>query len=209
MRPNHRSFAITWLPVMAFWALLIAIASNQQISGPPWPVALFVYIFVSAIFAYQLQSEFTSSNNDTIIVVTRANTIITCLTVSSIVIFIGLLSGYVSNILTTILVITPLIISTVIDGLASYSNEQLTVGFDKRSEERRLSISNKDSWESYLSEANKKYSSFSEVVNEIKRIRNIINYSTFFRSQRSNELLAKLKLSKQPEIIAEILREVK
>ncbi len=209
MRLNHRSFAITWLPVIGFWGLLIAIAANLQTSESSWPVVtVLVYFVVSAIFAYQLQSEFTSSSNDKIIVVTRANTLITCLFFSSLIALIGLIAESADNIWPSVLLIIPLIISTVIDGLASYSNEQLTEGFDKRSEARRSSISSRDSWKTYLRETMKRFPDSPELVNEIKRIQNIVEYSSFFRSSSSNELLLTLNSCTAPDEISEILREV-
>ena len=43
---------------------------------------------------------------------------------------------------------------------------------------------------------------------EIERIKNIINYSSFFRSKESTELLASLRLMKDSEAIIQAMKRV-
>ena len=85
------------------------------------------------------------------------------------------------NLLPTIIIIFSTLASFFLTGLFDYSNEQLEEKFLERSSERNFSIESRDLWGVYLDQIESKFANSTKIQNEIKRIRRILPYSSFFR----------------------------
>ena len=78
----------------------------------------------------------------------------------------------------------------------------------EKSKARDLSKSYKKEWEAYLKKASIDFSNNQEIVDEINRIKEILEFSSFFRKSKCINVLNLLKSSKESEILFE-LRDIK
>ena len=91
-----------------------------------------------------------------------------------------------------------------------YSNEQLEEKFLERSSERNFSIESRGIWEMYLDQIESKYTNSTKIQNEIKRIRNILPYSSFFRSEKSKTIMAQVeKINNEDNLVSLLKKYVK
>ena len=125
------------------------------------------------------------------------------------------------------LIILPLISNTVIAELLSYSNEKVVSKkiawkitnqmlearqiqqSKKNSAEHDIYIENRREWEVYLEQASLDYSNNPELIEEINRIKQILEYSSFFRSNSSLNKLMGLRESKDYGRTLLMLKSVK
>ena len=92
--------------------------------------------------------------------------------------------------------------------LTDYQEEQLTIGYEKRNQERKDSITSIKEWKDHLSLLKEKYSSEENLIRESERIENIIDYSSFFRSSESKDLFEKVKTTTNIEKLVSLLKKV-
>ena len=78
-----------------------------------------------------------------------------------------------------------------------------------RSKERDFSIKAREAWGNYIEESSISVKYNKDILLEINRIKNILDYSSFFRSEKSNELLTKVKASNNIDDILLILKKVR
>ena len=95
-------------------------------------------------------------------------------------------------------------------GLFAYSNEQLEEKFLERSAERNFSIESRDLWEVYLDQIESKFENSIKIQNEIIRIRNILPYSSFFRSEKSKTIMELVeKINNEDNLLSTLKKYVK
>ena len=82
-------------------------------------------------------------------------------------------------------------------------------GNKARSIQRDFSISARESWGNYIEESSISLKDNEDILLEINRIKNILDYSSFFRSEKSIELLTKVKESNNIDEILLILKKVR
>ena len=149
---------------------------------------------------------------DAISGISRLNSILLCLFASSVIILLNTLSGTnneTNEIWSSILVLIPLVINFIIYSLVDYQEEQLTTGFDSRSKNRNESLLVVKDWEQHLLSLSRTYKNNDVLISEIERIKNIVNYSSFFRSTESKDLLTKIKSSSNTNELLDLFSEVK
>ena len=78
----------------------------------------------------------------------------------------------------------------------------------EKSKARDLSKGYIKEWEAYLKKASIDFSNNQEIVYEINRIKDILEFSSFFRKSKCINVLNLLKSSKESEILFE-LRDIK
>ena len=113
----------------------------------------------------------------------------------------------IRNFLPTILIIFSTLASFFLTGLFDYSNEQLEEKFLERSSERNFSIESRNQWEIYLDQIENKFENSTKIQNEIKRIRNILPYSSFFRSDKSKKIIAQVENISDEDNLVSILKK--
>ena len=111
------------------------------------------------------------------------------------------------NLIPTIFIIFSTIASFFLTGLFDYSNEQLEEKFLERSSERNFSIESRDLWEVYLDQIESKFANSSKIQNEIERIRKILPYSSFFRSEKSKIIMEQVEKIHNEENLLSILKK--
>ena len=109
--------------------------------------------------------------------------------------------------LPSIIIVFSTVASFFLTGLFDYSNEQLEEKFLERSSERNFSIESRNQWEIYLDQIENKFENSTKIQNEIKRIRNILPYSSFFRSDKSKKIIAQVENISDEDNLVSILKK--
>ena len=129
------------------------------------------------------------------------------------------------------ILISSLLTNTVLAELLSYSHKQVTTEVSKKrkawadkteawdtqqkeaslekSKERTQSIETRKAWKEYLKESSMNYLGNNEILEEISRIKEIVSYSSYFRTEESIETLTKLKGNPGESQIFIILKQIK
>ena len=79
----------------------------------------------------------------------------------------------------------------------------------EKSKARDLSKSYKKEWKTYLKKASASFSNNQEIINEIDRIKDILEFSSFFRKSDCMEDLYLIKLSEDELEVLAILKDIK
>ena len=208
----NRTISIVWVPILAAISLLTAIYFGSSLYTGQAPITLIAYIAIAGLYGKLLSDQPAFSNRkrqqDSIITVTSVYALAISLLITTGLAFFAILFGIGEQWWTLIFLIIPLIISTVIGGLSDASNEQLTEGFERRSEERNRSLESRSSWEETLKRKNRDTDNTS-IKNEIARILQIIRFSSYFRNPKSWTDLEELQGSISDDQTLAILKEVK
>tara|TARA_Y100001968_G_scaffold12643_1_gene10468 strand:- start:429 stop:1106 length:678 start_codon:yes stop_codon:yes gene_type:complete len=217
---------VIWLPLVALWTFLIVLQGNLDTNSLESVIPLFSYFIVSFLLLLQLQLVLINKKEGYLVKFGTANIIFLSLSLSSLFIFISFLQ-LLPNSLATGLIILPLISNTVIAELMSFSNEKIVnkknawtktnklleerqiKSSKENSSERNIYLKNRQEWELYLEDSLIVYLNNNDICNEINRIKEIIKFSSFFRSQDSLRRLAQLHDSKEDNEIIEILKSIK
>ena len=220
-----RALPILWLPLLALWSFLFAIQSNVTSTNLEDIVPLISYFLVSFLLVLQLQLVLGNKKESGIVKFGTANVISFCLSISSLSIILNLIKIF-DNQLSLLLIISPLIINTIIAEIFSVSNKGIVKKKDawvKKSQEleekqikasaesakeRDLSIQTRDAWREYLRQTNL-HTVNPEIRREIERIKDIVDFSSYFRSPSSSAVLQELKKEIDYQNILRILKEVK
>ena len=128
--------------------------------------------------------------------------------ISSLVILVNTLIAKDFTEWASILILIPLVVNFIFYALTGYQEEQITIGNEKRSHERKESIISIKEWKDHLFLLKEEYSLEENLIREIERIENIIDYSSFFRSPESKDLLEKIKITTNIGTLVSHLKKV-
>ena len=208
----NRTVSIIWIPIIAAITILGAIYFGSSLYTGQIPVTLIGYTILAILYGKLLSEQPAFRNRrrqqDSVITVTSVYTLSICLFATTTISFLAIVFGTGDKLWTLIFQVIPLIISTFTTGLNDISNEQLTEGFERRSEIRSRSLECRSEWELALIKKNQA-SNDPRVKNEIARIMQIIRYSSYFRKPDSWNELEKLKKAVNNDQTLEVLRGVK
>lgn len=227
------SLPFIWLPLLSLWTILIVLFSNRPIQNIELFIPLIIYFAVSFIFAVQLGLINKSKKENFIVKFSNSNSLIICFLISTISIF-AYLYGRINLQISLLLVIAPLIANLIFNEIFSISNKQIGRQKDilisrkdnwvkkgkelekeqtKRSKEnskaRDLSKDYRKEWKAYLKKASTEFSNNKEIVNEINRIKDLLEFSSFFRKSDCMEDLYLIKASKVELEVLNILSDIK
>ena len=203
---SKKAFYVFFIPLLGFWALLIAIYLGRDFEETFKLVPTFLYFISSGLIVFNVQSLITGPESDPIVKNAKTRGLLVCLLISSLSIL-SEFSFEEKNLLPTIVIIFSTLASFFLTGLFEYSNEQLEEKFLERSSERNFSIESRDLWEIYLDQIENKYESSTKIQDEIKRIRNILPYSSFFRSEKSKTIMAQVEKINNEDNLVSILKK--
>jgi len=203
-----RFFSITWFPLLAYWAFLIAILNGREVDSIGFYIPFLIYVITSSVFIFLVQNEFQKKEKETVSTISKINIIIVCLFISSLVILVNTLIAKDFTEWASILILIPLVVNFIFYALTGYQEEQITIGYEKRSHERKESIISIKEWKDHLFLLKEKYSIDENLIMEIERIENIIDYSSFFRSPESKDLLEKIKITTNIGTLVSYLKKV-
>ena len=227
------SLPFIWLPLLSLWTILIVLLSNRPIQNIELVVPLIIYFAVSFIFAVQLGLINKSKKENLIVKFGSSNSLLICFLISTISIF-AYLYGRINLQISLLLVIAPLIINLIFNEIFSISSKQilkqknklisrkdnwvekgkeLEQEQDKRSKEnskaRDLAKGYRKEWKTYLKKTSTEFSNNKEIVNEINRIKELLEFSSFFRKSDCMEELNTIKSSKDEIAVLDILKNLK
>ena len=203
---SKKAFYVFFLPLLGFWALLIAIYLGKDFEESFKLVPTFLYFISSGLIVFNIQSLITGSEYDPIVKNAKTRGLLVSLLVSSLTILFEY-SFEEKNLLPTIIIIFSTLASFFLTGLFDYSNEQLEEKFLERSSERNFSIESRGIWEMYLDQIESKYENSTKIQKEIKRIRNILPYSSFFRSEKSKTIMAQVEKTNNEDNLVSLLKK--
>ena len=208
----NRTISLIWTPIIAAIALLASIYFGSSLYNASAPFTLIGYVIVAAIYG-KLLSDLPAFNaqarhQDSITTVSSLFALACCLIASTVIAFVAIISGFGDEWWILIILIIPLVISTFINGLSEISNEQLTKGFEQRSEERKYSLDARNEWGKAL-KGIAQTTQNPLLASEIRRIMRVIRYSKYFRTTECWDELETLRSSSSDEQTLQILKEVK
>ena len=221
-----RTLPILWLPLIGFWSFLFAIQLNKTSVDLEGVVPLISYLFVSFLLVVQLQLGLGNKREGAIVKFGTANVLLSCLLVSSISVFLNLLQA-VENELSIALIVAPLIINTIIAEVFSVSNKHIvkkrdawvntnkeieesqSKALEEISKERNISLSTREDWKRYLQQASIDHLGNSEILDEITRIKDIVPFSSYFRTEDSTATLKMLERGVDESQLLLVLKTVK
>ena len=227
------SLPFIWLPLLSLWTILIVLLSNRPIQNIELVVPLIIYFAVSFIFAVQLGLINKSKKENLIVKFGSSNSLLICFLISTISIF-AYLYGRINLQISLLLVIAPLIINLIFNEIFSISSKQILKQKNKlisrkdnwvekgkeleqeqakRSKEnskaRDLAKGYRKEWKTYLKKTSTEFSNNKEIVNEINRIKELLEFSSFFRKSDCMEELNSIKSSKDEIAVLDILKNLK
>ena len=203
---SRKEFYVFFLPLLGFWALLITIYIGKDFEESFKLVPTFFYFVSSGLTVFNVKNLITGSEYDPIVKNAKTRGLLFCLLVSTLSILVEF-SFEEKNLIPTIFIIFSTIASFFLTGLFDYSNEQLEEKFLERSSERNFSIESRDLWEVYLDQIESKFANSSKIQNEIERIRKILPYSSFFRSEKSKIIMEQVEKIHNEENLLSILKK--
>ena len=203
---SRKEFYVFFLPLLGFWALLITIYIGKDFEESFKLVPTFFYFVSSGLTVFNVKNLITGSEYDPIVKNAKTRGLLFCLLVSTLSILVEF-SFEEKNLIPTIFIIFSTIASFFLTGLFDYSNEQLEEKFLERSSERNFSIESRDIWEVYLDQIESKFANSSKIQNEIERIRKILPYSSFFRSEKSKIIMEQVEKIHNEENLLSILKK--
>ena len=228
-----KSLPFIWLPLLSLWTILIVLFSNRTIQNIELLIPLVIYFAVSFIFAIQLGLINKSKKENFIVKFSSSNSLLICFLISTISIF-SYLYGGINLQSSLLLTIGPLIANLIFNEIFSISSKQIGKQKDKliskkdnwvekgkeleqaqiekskeNSKSRDLSKTYRKEWILFIKKASKSFSNNKEIIAEINRISEIIQFSSFFRNSECLEELNTIKSSKDESEVLDILRNVK
>ena len=228
-----KSLPFIWLPLLSLWTILIVLFSNRTIQNIELLIPLVIYFAVSFIFAIQLGLINKSKKENFIVKFSSSNSLLIFFLISTISIF-SYLYGGINLQSSLLLTIGPLIANLIFNEIFSISSKQIGKQKDKliskkdnwvekgkeleqaqiekskeNSKSRDLSKTYRKEWILFIKKASKSFSNNKEIIDEINRISEIIQFSSFFRNSECLEELNTIKSSKDESEVLDILRNVK
>ena len=228
-----KSLPFIWLPLLSLWTILIVLFSNRTIQNIELYIPLAIYFVVSFVFAVQLGLINKTKKENFIVKFSSSNSLLFCFLISTISIF-SYLYGGINLQISLLLVIAPLIANLIFNEIFSISSKQFGKQKDKliikknnwvekgkeleqeqikkskeKSKARDLSKGYKKEWKTYLKKASASFSNNQEIINEIDRIKDILEFSSFFRKSDCMENLYLIKLSENELEVLAILKDIK
>ena len=203
---SRKEFYVFFLPLLGFWALLIAIYLGKDFEESFKLVPTFFYFVSSGLTVFNVKNLLTGAEYDPIVKNAKTRGLLICLLISTLSILVEF-SFEEKNLIPTFFIIFSTIASFFLTGLFDYSNEQLEEKFLERSSERNFSIESRDLWEVYLNQIESKFENSIKIQNEIERIRKILPYSTFFRSKKSKIIMKQVQEINNEDNLVSILKK--
>ncbi len=203
---TKKAFYVFFLPLLGFWALLIAIYVSKDFDESFKLFPTFLYFISSGLTVFNIQNLITGSEFDPIIKNAKTRGLLICLLISSLSILIEF-SFEEKNLLPSIIIIFSTVASFFLTGLFDFSNEQLEEKFLERSSERNFSIESRELWGLYLDQIESKYEGSIRMQKEVQRIKNILPYSSFFRNAKSKTILEQVEKIKNEENLISTLNK--
>ena len=221
-----QSIPFVWLPLLTLWTIILVLFRNLSVDNIEVYIPLVIYIPVSFIFSAQYGLLLKDKKEFLFTKLSSSTSIIICFLISTISIF-YYIYGKLDFQRSLFFIVLPLVANLIINEFISLSNKKLVTNKKQwvkrnleiedeqiqRSKEnatsREIYLSNKKEWKIFLKKELIKNSGDETYILEIKRIIDIVEYSSYFRNSDSIEELEEIKKSKDLNFIKKILKQIK
>jgi hypothetical protein len=221
-----QSIPFVWLPLLALWTIIFVLFRNLSVDNIEFYIPLVIYIPVSFIFSAQYGLLLKDKKEFLFTKLSSSSSIIVCFLISTISIF-YYLYGKLDFQSSLFFIVLPLVANLIINEFLSISNKELVKRkkrWDKRNIEieeeqvqrskenasnREIYFSNKEQWKTFLNKELINDVDDEKYIFEVKRIMDIIEYSSYFRNIDSIEELKKIKESNDLNYIKKIFKQIK
>tara|TARA_A100001388_G_C28604606_1_gene419839 strand:+ start:31 stop:711 length:681 start_codon:yes stop_codon:yes gene_type:complete len=222
-----QSIPFVWLPLLTLWTIIFVLFRNLSVDNIEVYIPLVIYIPVSFIFSAQYGLLLKDKKEFLFTKLSSSTSIIICFLISTISIF-YYLYGKLDFQRSLFFIVLPLVANLIINEFISLSNKKLVTNkkqWEKRNIEiedeqiqrskenatsREIYLSYKKQWKTFLKKELKNTDEKDEkYILEIKRIMDIVEYSSYFRNSDSIEDLDEIKKSKDLNFIKKILKQIK
>ena len=221
-----KSIPFVWLPLLTLWTIIFVLFRNLSVDNIEFYIPLVIYIPVSFIFSAQYGFLLKDKKEFLFTKLSSSSSIIICFLISTISIF-YYLYGKLDFQSSLFFIVIPLVANLIINEFLSISNKELVKRkkrWDKRNIEieeeqvqrskenasnREIYFSNKEQWKTFLNKELINDVDDEKYIFEVKRIMDIIEYSSYFRNIDSIEELKKIKESNDLNYIKKIFKQIK
>ena len=222
-----QSIPFVWLPLLTLWTIILVLFRNLSVDNIEVYIPLVVYIPVSFIFSTQYGLLLKDKKEFLFTKLSSSTSIIISFLISTISIF-YYVYGKLDLQRSLLFIVLPLVANLIINEFVSLSNKKLVTN-KKQWEKRNIEIENeqiqrskenatsrelylfyKKEWKTFLKKELKNIDEKDEkYIFEIKRIMDIVEYSSYFRKSDSIEDLDEIKKSKDLNFIKNIFKQIK
>ena len=222
-----QSIPFVWLPLLSLWTIIFVLFRNLSVDNIEFYIPLVIYIPVSFIFSAQYGLLLKDKKEFLFTKLSSSTSIIISFLISTISIF-YYIYGELDFQRSLFFIVLPLVANLIINEFISLSNKKL-VANKKQWENRNIEIedeqiqrskenatsreiyfSYKKKWKTFLKKELKNTDEKDEkYILEIKRIMDIVEYSSYFRNSDSIEDLEEIKKSKDLNFIKKIFKQIK
>ena len=222
-----QSIPFVWLPLLSLWTIIFVLYRNLSVDNIEFYIPLLIYIPVSFIFSAQYGLLLRDKKEFLFTKLSSSSSIIICFLISTISIF-YFIYGKLDFQRSLFFIVLPLVANLIINEFISLSNKKLVTNkkqWEKRNIEiedeqiqrskenatsREIYLSYKKEWKTFLKKELKNTDEKDEkYILEIKRIMDIVEYSSYFRNSDSIEDLEEIKKSKDLNFIKKIFKQIK
>ncbi len=222
-----QSIPFVWLPLLSLWTIIFVLYRNLSLDNIEFYIPLLIYIPVSFIFSAQYGLLLKDKKEFLFTKLSSSTSIIICFLISTISIF-YFIYGKLDLQRSLFFIVLPLVGNLIINEFISLSNKKLVTNkkqWEKRNIEiedeqiqrskenatsREIYLSYKKEWKTFLKKELKNTDEKDEkYILEIKRIMDIVEYSSYFRNSDSIEDLEEIKKSKDLNFIKKIFKQIK
>lgn len=222
-----QSIPFVWLPLLTLWTIIFVLFRNLSVDNIEFYIPLVIYIPISFIFSTQYGFLLKDKKEFLFTKLSSSTSIIICFLISTISIFYYVF-GKLEFQSSLFFIVLPLVANLIINEFISLSNKKLVTNkkqWEKRNTEieeeqikrskenaipREISILNREKWKSFLKkELIKDDLNDENYILEVKRIMEILEYSSYFRNNDSLIDLDEIKKSKDLDFIKKIFNQIK
>ncbi len=222
-----QSIPFVWLPLLTLWTIIFVLFRNLSVDNIEFYIPLIIYIPVSFIFSAQYGLLLKDKKEFLFTKLSSSSSIIISFLISTITIFYYIF-GKLDVQRSLFFIVLPLVANLIINEFLSISNKELITRkklwdkknlqieeeqvqrFKKNATSRETSLLSRKKWKSFLKkELINSQEKDEQYILEIKRIMDIVEYSSYFRNSDSFEDLEEIKKSKDLNFIKNIFKQIK
>ena len=223
---NIKSLPFVWLPLLTLWTIILVLFKNLSVDSIENYIPLVVYIPISFVFSTQYGLLLKDKKEYLFTKISSSASIIICFLISTFSIF-SYMYTFIGIQTSLLFIVCPLIANLIINEFISLSNKKLVSNktqwdntnlkieekqIEKSKENaisREVSVSNREKWKAFLKNALFNQSHDDAFIFEVKRIMDIVEYSSYFRDSRCMEDLQEIEKSKDFGFVIKILKQIK
>ncbi len=223
---NIKSLPFVWLPLLTLWTIILVLFKNLSVDSIESYIPLVVYIPISFVFSTQYGLLLKDKKEYLFTKIISSTSIIICFLISTISIF-SFMNNFIDIQTSLLFIVCPLVANLIINEFISLSNKKLVSNksqWDNKNLEieekqiekskenaisREVSVSNREKWKAFLKNALFNQSHDDALIIEVKRIMDIVEYSSYFRDSRCMEDLQEIEKRKDFDFVIKILKQIK